>query len=67
METKLLGLILVLIGVFIIRTGLRYKDSGHGGRLTNINLIGSGLLLLLGGIVFFFTSKSLCEIFGIFC
>lgn len=67
MTTNLLGLLIIMISFLLFRVGLRYKDSGYGARLTNIRLIGAAALLFIGGIALVFTSKSMCEIFGVFC
>lgn len=64
--TKLCGLILILIGIYIFKIGLTIDDKvGH--RLMNIRIIGAAFLLFGAGIGLLFTSKSICETLGIFC
>jgi hypothetical protein len=64
--TKLFGVILVFIGIYFFKTGLKYDDKvGHN--LMNNRMIGIAVLLFIGGSAIIFSSKSLCEIFGIFC
>ena len=64
--TKLFGIILIFIGIYFIKTGLKYDDKvGHN--LMNIRMIGIAVLLFIGGIAIIFSSKSLCEILGFFC
>ncbi|HMS70448.1 MAG TPA: hypothetical protein PKD18_20015 [Saprospiraceae bacterium] len=66
MATKVFGLLLIAFGAYLFKIGLKYEDS-DSGHLMNIKLIGSAILLFIGGIALLLTSKSLCEIFGIFC
>lgn len=66
MATKITGILLILSGFYLFRLGLRYDDS-DSGNLMNVKLIGSAVLLFIGGIALVFTSKSMCDIFGVFC
>lgn len=66
MATKISGVLLIVLGVYIFRIGLKYDDS-DSGHLMNVKLIGSSVLLVIGGIALIFTSKTMCEIIGIFC
>lgn len=64
--TKLFGIILIIFGIYFFRTGLKYDDK-LGYNLMNTKMIGVSILLFIGGVAFLFTSKSLCDILGIFC
>jgi len=66
MITKLIGLILTLGCIYLFRVGIKYDDS-DSGHLMNIKLIGISILLFIGGLALCFTTKTPCEIFGIFC
>ena len=66
MATKISGVLLIFIGIYLLKIGLKYED-GDSGHLMNIKLIGIAVLLFIGGVALCFTSKSLCEIFGILC
>lgn len=66
MATKVSGILLLALGIYIFRIGLKYDDS-DSGHLMNVKLIGSAVLLVIGGIALIFTSKTMCEIIGIFC
>ena len=66
METKLLGLVLFITGIYLFKLGLKIDDF-KGAHLMNIRLIGSALLLFVGGVALIVTEKKLCEIFGVFC
>lgn len=65
--TKLFGALVILVSIYLVISGSRFKDTGHGAKLTNINLIGAGLILFILGIAFILTNRSLCEIFGVLC
>lgn len=65
--TKVAGILLIGISLWLFRMGIRFNDSGHGARLTNVRLIGGAILLFIGGITLCFTTKTLCEIFGVLC
>ncbi len=64
---KLLGLIILLIGIWFFRLGLKYKDSGYGAYLTNLSFIGVAILFFILGIGFITSKKSFCEIFELLC
>lgn len=49
MANKFLGVILILIGAYILKIGFRYNDS-DSYYLMNVKLIGSSILLFIGGI-----------------
>lgn len=66
MATKIGGILLIILGIYLFKLGISYedKDSFH---LINVKLIGSSILLFIGGIVLMLTSSTMCEIFGVFC
>jgi hypothetical protein len=64
---KLFGALVLLFSIKLIISGIKFKDTGHGAKLANINLIGAGLILFILGIAFILTDRSFCEIFGILC
>lgn len=64
--TKLFGVILIFIGIYIFKIGLTIDDK-VGYKLMNIRIIGAAFLLFGAGMGLIFTSKSLCETLGIFC
>jgi hypothetical protein len=63
----IIGILLILLSIRLITFGIKFRDTGHGAKLTNINAIGGGLLLLILGISFLTTDKSFCEVFGFIC
>ena len=63
---QIIGILLVIFGIVIFNHGIKYKDPS-GSKISNINFIGSALLLIIIGIAFFLSERTLCEIFGIFC
>lgn len=65
--TKLFGIFVIALSLYLIRCGLRWSDSGYGKYLSNITLIGSGLLLLILGVSLILTTKSICELFDLLC
>ncbi len=66
MGTKILGMLLFAVAVYLFQLGLKIEDSKLG-HLNNIRLIGSAVLVFMFAVAFLATTKSLCEIFGIFC
>jgi hypothetical protein len=62
----LAGVIFIILGVFLFKVGVQYKDPG-GTKISNINLAGAALLLIIIGLAFFFSKKSFCEIFYLLC
>ena len=64
---KILGLILLFLSYRSFVYGIKFKDTGHGAKLTNVRAIGVSLLLLIIGIAALFTDKTFCEVFNIFC
>lgn len=66
MATKIWGVLLIVFGIYIFKLGVKYEDS-DSGHLMNVKLIGTAILLIIGGVTLCFTSKSMCEIIGVFC
>ncbi|GEM_PF-6181721 len=66
MATKVCGVLLIVFGVYIFRIGLKYDDS-DSAHLMNVKLIGAAILLVIGGLALILTSKTMCEIIGVFC
>lgn len=66
MVTKIGGILLLVLGIYIFKIGLKYDDS-NSGHLMNVKLIGSAVLLVIGGIALALTNKTMCEIFGVLC
>lgn len=65
---NLIGRGVIVISLITIRKGILYKDDPDPGQyLTNIRLVGAGLLIGILGIALTFTSKSFCETFSFFC
>lgn len=65
---NILGVVLIFISVYLFKIGIEYKDDpGPGRYLTNISIIGGSVLLFILAIGFTFSSKSMCEIFGVLC
>lgn len=62
----LIGGTIIIFGVFLFRYGIKYKDPG-GTKISNVNFIGGAILLIVIGIAFLLSDKTLCEIFGILC
>lgn len=62
----LIGVVIIILGVILIIFGIKYKDPG-GTKISNVNFIGGAMLLILIGIAFLVSNKTLCEIFGILC
>lgn len=68
MGTKITGLLLIAISIYLIVDGLSYKGKeGYGKYLVNIQMTGAGVLLFLLAVAIFSSNKTLCELFGIFC
>lgn len=63
---RLFGIILIIVGIYFFKTGLKYNDK-LGYNLMNIKIVGVSILLFIGGLTLLFTSKSLCDILGIIC
>ncbi len=66
METKIVGLLMLFLGVYLFSLGLRIDDS-ECYHLLNVRLIGTAILLLMLGFVFLISDKTFCEIYGVFC
>ena len=66
MGTKILGMLLFAVAIYLFQRGLTIDDSQRG-HLNNVRLIGSAVLVFMFAVAFLSTTKSLCEIFGIFC
>lgn len=63
---KLIGVLIIILGLFAFRLGIKYKDSG-GTKISNVDLIGGAILLFVMGVGFLLSDKTLCEIFNVFC
>lgn len=66
MGTKILGMLLFAVAVYLFQRGLTIDDSQRG-HLRNIRLIGAAVLVFMLAVSSLSTTKSLCEVFGIFC
>lgn len=66
MGTKILGILFFVLAMYLFKLGLKIDDS-IGRHIMNVRLIGSAVLIFLLGLAFLLTTKSLCEVFGIFC
>lgn len=62
--SKIIGIIIFCISIYFFKSGFYYKgDNGPGKYITNLRLIGGGIILLILAIAFFFNKKSILEIF----
>lgn len=66
-DSNVLGMVLLGLSVWLFRAGIRYRDDSESGFVTNIQLIGSSLLLLIIAIGFLTSTKTICEILGVLC
>lgn len=67
MVVKAIGLLFIVLSILLFRKGFSNNDSGHGGNLTNVRLVGGALLLIIGGVALILSTKTMCEIFSVFC
>ncbi len=66
MGTKIFGIILFAFAIYLFRLGFRFDDRVFYYS-TSIRKIGVAILALIGACSLLTTTKSLCELFGIFC
>lgn len=65
--TKVFGFIFLIIVVFSIWAGVKWKDEGPGKYITNIRFFSAAILFLLLAIGFLTTDKSFCELVPFVC
>ena len=66
MGIKILGIFIIVLAIYTLKIGLRFDDK-ELSYIPSIRLIGISTLLFIGGISLLCTSKTFCEVFGIFC
>lgn len=65
---NIIGVLLLVLSVYLFRLGLKHEGvSGSGQYINNIKIIGGSILLCILGAGLSFSSKSMCEIFGVLC